>query len=85
MPWIAPVVVIAQASGGDRKSVAGYALLMLILLLLIIALVFGWFLMRSLQRSRKRLGRKPMKPTDATDVWSMHKPPEFDSDSDSGE
>ena len=77
-----PVFLIAQASGEDQKSVAGYALLMLILLLLIVALVFGWFLMRSLQRSRKRLGRKPTKPTDATDVWSMHKPPEFDSDGD---
>lgn len=84
-----PAVAFAQASGSvasdEQRSGAGFALLLLILLLLIVVLVFGWFFMRAMQRSRKRLGHTRPEPTDATDVWSMHKLPESDvEDADSG-
>ncbi len=76
---IFPVAVFAQGASktttGGNRPVAGYAMLMMILLLLIVIMVFGWFLMRSLQRSRQRLGRHQNKATDATDVWAMHKLP----------
>ena len=79
---LCPIAVLAQessgAAAGENRPVAGYAMLMMILLLMIVIMVFGWFLMRSLHRSRKRLGRSRLEPTDATDVWSMHKLPESD-------
>jgi heme/copper-type cytochrome/quinol oxidase subunit 2 len=79
-----PVVALAQESSGatdvQKRPVAGYAMLMMILLLMIVILVFGWFLMRSLQLARKRLGHVQPEATDATDVWAMHKLPESDDD-----
>ncbi len=85
-----PVAVLAQSASktatGENRPVAGYAMLMMILLLLIVIMVFGWFLMRSLQRSRQRLGRQQSKATDATDVWAMHKlPGEDDVDDEFGD
>ncbi|GJM26719.1 MAG: hypothetical protein DHS20C16_31340 [Phycisphaerae bacterium] len=80
--FLHPVVVFAQestsATDPKNRPIAGYAMLMMILLLMIVVLVFGWFIMRSFQRSRKRMSRSRPEATDATDVWAMHKLPEDD-------
>ncbi len=80
-----PLIALAQESAtknpASNRPVAGYAMLMMILLLLIVILMFGWFLMRSLQRSRKRQARKQPVATDATDVWAMHKLPDSEDES----
>lgn len=80
MPAVAFAQETSKAAGSANRPVAGYAMLMMILLLLIVVLVFGWFLMRSLQRSRQRLGRQRSQATDASDVWAMHKLPDAESD-----
>ncbi len=89
MTFAIPLVALAQqpatTSADPKRPVAGYAMLMMILLLLIVVLVFGWFLMRSLQRSRGRMARKRSEATDATDVWAMHKLPEDDEKLTEGE
>ncbi|NOX59210.1 MAG: hypothetical protein GXP29_10180 [Planctomycetes bacterium] len=79
-----PCIASAQGTGGnaptDEGTVARLSLALMLLFLAVLILTMGWFLMRALQRSRKRLFRERAEPTDATDVWSMHKLPGFDSE-----
>lgn len=62
-----------------KQELHASALLLLVgFLLLLVFLVATYLLVRVGRRIRDNAGRKRPPPTDATDVWSMHKAPEFD-------
>ena len=57
--------------------------LLLILLITIIALT-GFMVIRSTRWMRDRVTRRKPKPTDATDVWAMHRLPDEMAEDDGG-
>jgi hypothetical protein len=62
-----------------QQELRASALLLLVgFLLLLVFLVATYLLVRVGRRIRDNASRQRPPPTDVTDVWSMHKAPEFD-------
>jgi alpha-beta hydrolase superfamily lysophospholipase len=57
-------------------------LVLFALILTVVVFLLGMFILRGIQRARERLTRQSPKPTDASDVWLMHKLPEDDANHD---
>ncbi len=79
-------LVIGQAASPPRTAVEsahGAIMLLWIAIVLIFVVLGGLSILRMLRRARERHLRKRQEPTDATDVWQMHKlPGDTDADSD---
>ncbi len=86
--------VIAPATGGavdqgrrrDDRMQAARALPMLLLVVLTVVitlLVGGLVIVRAMRRHRIYLGHERPPPTDSSDVWSMHRTPDYDDEDDS--
>ncbi len=75
-----PVICFGQtASPAPQEVVKSAGRLMALLwamVFLIIVLLGGLMILRALRRARVRSLRQRSAPTDATDVWAMHKLPE---------
>lgn len=64
----------AESSGEDAKTLAT---VLVYLLILVVVFMFGSYaIMRASRRFRGALSRRKADPTEAGDVWAMHKVPE---------
>lgn len=64
----------AEPSGEDAKTLAT---VLVYLLILVVVFMFGSYaIMRASRRFRGSLSRRKADPTEAADVWAMHKVPE---------
>ncbi len=69
---------MAAAEASESAFTKAWQLYLLVLLLVIILLVavIGFGLLRSTRRLKEHITREPADPTDASDVWAMHKLPD---------
>ena len=69
----------AQPTPRERSMLRGAALFLVVgFLLLLVFLIATYAMIRGSRRMRKAARHKRPPPTDATDVWAMHKAPVFD-------
>ena len=67
----------ASSSGTPNVELEALASLLFYLLLLIVVFLFGSYAMlRASRRFRASLSTRRPRPTDASDVWAMHKQPD---------
>jgi hypothetical protein len=68
-----------EPSPAQRSVLRGAALFLLVgFVLLVVFLVASYAMIRGGRRLREAASRKRRPPTEATDVWAMHKAPVFD-------
>jgi hypothetical protein len=75
VPAVACGALLAATENAVPAARALARLLLLILLLTIIVLT-GLMVIRSMRWARQRILRRRAEPTDASDVWSMHRLPD---------
>ena len=64
----------AEPAGEDAKTLA--TVLVYLLIMVVVFMFGGYALMRASRRFRSSLSRRTADPTEAGDVWAMHKVPE---------
>ena len=64
----------AEPSDGDAKALA--TVLVYLLIMVVVFMLGSYAIMRASRRFRGSLSRTRAEPTDAGDVWAMHKVPE---------
>jgi len=81
-PTTGGVSVVRNTHRDDRIEAArALPLLLLVVLAVVMTLLVGGFvIVRAMRRHRIYLGHQRPPPTDSSDVWSMHRVPDYDDD-----